>query len=91
MPFDVKCPNCGGIYYETTKYFERYRAADGRMFRLKEQYGPNGYNWEGFPADRSIQFADLACPNCGGSIVNSSGRVPKLIETDPEPKPEKKK
>jgi ribosomal protein S27E len=80
--YDVKCPGCGEIFFETTHFYEMWKAANGRMFKLKHPYGETGYNWTTFPADTSCQFADLACPQCGTSIVSSTGRVALLY--DPE-------
>ena len=75
ISYDVKCPVCGEVYYETTEQFNPNAMTTGEMLRFKSKYGPGsgGYNW-------SLPFSDydmgdsLTCVECGGSIA-PSGKV----------------
>lgn len=82
----VRCPFCREIYLETTEAFDPGRTANGPMFRLTEQYGPNGYNWSVFPPDEWIIQDALECPGCMNPIVGADGKVnpENLIPDEPE-------
>ena len=83
----VRCPFCREIYLETTEAFDPNRTANGPMFRLTEQYGPNGYNWSVFPPDEWIIQDALECPGCLNPIVGADGKVnpENLIADDGRP------
>lgn len=66
----VKCPNCGGVFYETTEEYDPGKMTTGAMLRFTEKYGPSGYNW-------SLPFSDydmsegLVCVECGADMAPS--------------------
>lgn len=68
--YDVKCPACGDIYYETTELFDPNKMATGEMLRFKSKYGPGGYNWSMPFTDYDMAEA-LVCVECGGSLAPS--------------------
>lgn len=74
MP-DVKCRNCGEIYLETTESYAPGKTSNGAMFRFKDKYGPNGYNWSCFPFLDEIIGDALECPGCGVPMVDLSSIV----------------
>ena len=79
--YGVLCPACGQIYHEKTEYFFGDRASNGRMFRLRQQYGASGENWLSFPADEAVRDADLECPGCGNPYTQ--GTKVRVVPLDP--------
>jgi len=73
---DVICPGCKGRFHETTYLFKLNATShDGSMFKLKEKYGPKGYNWTSFPNNVGIKCGDLECPSCGAPYCAGGFRV----------------
>ena len=70
--YGILCPSCGQIYHETTEHFSGSRASNGRMFRLRKQYGASGENWLSFTADEAVRDADLECPGCGNPYTQGT-------------------
>ena len=68
ISYDVKCPACGDIYYETTEFFDPARMATGEMLRFKTKFGPGGYNWSMPFTDYDMAEA-LVCVECGGAMA----------------------
>lgn len=81
---DVICPGCRGRYHETTDAFDPEAPPNGTMFRLKDQYGPQGYHWSSFAPSLGVIGALLVCPNCDVPYVGNSGRV--MLDGEVEPK-----
>lgn len=82
---DVICPGCKGRFHETTDLF-RYNAKshDGSMFKLKEKYGPNGFNWSSFPNNVGIKYGDLDCPSCGAPYCSGGFKVILAFNKHPD-------
>lgn len=75
----VKCPGCCEVYLETTDTFDPDKVPNGTMFRLRPEYGPNGYNWTAFPHDEWIIGGALECPGCGSPIAGMDGRKVMVV------------
>ena len=73
---DVKCRHCRGIFLETTKLYDPNIPSHGAMFRLKEKYGPKGYNWSIWPYKDYIRVDALECPGCNQPLINKN----KIVE-----------
>lgn len=94
MSYEVVCPGCGGSFHDISDKFNQDASSHtGDMFILKEQYGPNGYNWTAFPNNDGIQCGDLECPDCGTPYCSGGFKVnirkivvfnPVIIEDIPE-------
>jgi hypothetical protein len=84
--FDVKCPTCGKVCYETTEAFDPVKMATGAMLRFKKKFGPEGYNWSMPFTDYDMAEA-LTCAECGGSLSpNGFMKIEGLtkdVEVDP--------
>ena len=84
----VKCPNCGGVFYETTDEYDPSKMTTGAMLRFTEKYGPNGYNWS-LPFSEYDMSEGLVCVDCGSDLApNGYLGIDKLILT-PMDKPER--
>ena len=82
ISFDVKCPSCGEIFFETTEAFDPHKMTTGEMLRFKKQYGPGGYNWSMPFSDYDMAEA-LVCAECGGSLAPSGKvKVEPLMDGD---------
>jgi hypothetical protein len=97
--YDVKCPTCGNIYFETTGDYSPDWMTTGAMLRFKKEFGPEGYNWSRPFSDYDMAEA-LICPACDGALApNGHVRIgdpagkrfaPEQTETVPIPSTHKK-
>jgi len=80
----VKCPNCSGVFYETTETYDPGKMTTGKMLRFTEKYGPNGYNWS-LPFSEYDMSEGIVCVECGTDMAPSGYLgVDKLILTTPD-------
>jgi uncharacterized C2H2 Zn-finger protein len=80
----VKCPNCGGVFYETTEEYDPGKMTTGAMLRFTEKYGPNGYNWS-LPFSDNDMSEGLICVECGADMAPSGYLgIDKLVLTAPD-------
>jgi len=77
--YDVSCPHCCGTFLETTPAFDPDRPANGSMFAAKQHIKDAG--WSVFPLYDTTEYANLVCPSCDGALVDSLGRVLRLVDT----------
>ena len=75
--FDVLCPHCNGIFLETTEHFTDKTPANGSMFKAVQSVVDAG--WSVFPLYDSTEYDDIICPSCEGTLVDSYGRVSRLV------------
>ena len=76
--FDVLCPHCNGVFLETTEHFTDKTPANGSMFKAVQHIVDAG--WSVFPLYDSTEYDDIVCPSCGGTLVDSTGRVVRMVE-----------
>jgi len=80
----VKCPNCSGVFYETTDEYDPGKMTTGAMLRFTEKYGPNGYNWS-LPFSDNDMSEGLICVECGSDMAPSGYLgIDRLILTQPD-------
>lgn len=75
--YDVLCPHCCGTFLETNSHFREDGPANGSMFEPKEHIKDAG--WSVFPLYDSTEYADITCPSCGGVLVDSLGKVVRMV------------
>lgn len=75
MRYDVICPFCGGVYFETTDNFNE--PAKGNMFVPKQEIVDAG--WTTFPLYETTEYNNLVCPSCGQPLVDTAGRLVKKV------------
>jgi len=88
---DVICPGCKGRFHETNDHYRHNaKSHNGVMFKLKEKYGPKGFNWTSFPNNTGIKCGDLECPSCGAPycaggfrVTVTSTRAPEVLVSSP--------
>jgi len=65
---DVICPQCRGVFYETTEHYDPARVPNTSMVRLKEPY--RSWGWQDVntppPGDGP---GHMECPGCGAALV----------------------
>ncbi len=83
---NIKCPHCCGVFLETTEKYTLDRISNGAMFKLKEAYGINGYNWSCFPFLEETICDQLECPGCGVPMIESDGKIRAMISDTQETK-----
>lgn len=67
FPLDVLCPSCGLSHNSTTKEYNHKIDANPAMLRLKPKYA--SYGWDELPADASMGYGCLECPECGSALA----------------------
>ena len=83
--YDLVCPQCGEICFETTESFDSERYADAGMFKLKRQFtAAEGNQWDGFPPDPTAGYGLLECVQCGGAYAPSGRVIVRTQEVTPE-------
>ena len=80
--YDVICPGCKGRYHETGELFNSEQTSHGGMLRFKKKFGPQGYNWSGFPFNTSMRSGDLECPSCGSLYCGGGTKIKVESQTD---------
>ena len=75
MRYDVICPFCGGVYFETTDNFNE--PAKGNMFVPKQEIVDAG--WTTFPLYDTTEYNNLVCPSCDQPLVDTAGRLVKKV------------
>jgi len=68
----VKCPNCGSIYFKTTKEYVAKEMAHPGMIEMLEPW--KSWGWENGFQDRTGGIGDLFCPGCG-SLLAPDGKL----------------
>ena len=63
----VKCPNCGGIYFRTTKTYRVRETANAGMIEMLEPW--KGWGWGNGIQDETNGYGDMACPGCGNMLA----------------------
>jgi len=69
----VKCPNCGAIYFQTTDQYDPRAILTGEMLEWIPRYGPDGLNW-GLPFAASDLSEAVICEGCGAPLA-PTGRL----------------
>lgn len=77
--YDVQCQRCCGTFHETTEKFDPLVAANGTMFKLKQQYRDAG--WSSFPQYPDTQYENIVCPSCGAGYLDNKGIALRLNPT----------
>ena len=76
--YDVQCPHCNGVFFETNGNFDETIPANGSMFTAKKMIVDAG--WSFMPLYDSTEYADVVCPSCDGQLLDSSGKVLRMTE-----------
>lgn len=70
--FDVVCPKCLVVCYETSKHYDPNRVTNGSMLKLKRPFSENQWG----EADPSATFGALLCASCGDTLAHpKTGRI----------------
>ena len=81
---DVKCPQCGKTYYETTDTFDPDISPNGSMLRLKEPWRSRGWATYGLGRieGKGLLVYGMECTGCGAPLA-PSGKL-RIVNKPPE-------
>ena len=67
MTYEVKCPCCGGVFFETTDKYNANQSLNPTMIRLLPIY--QSYGWAEVVHDASCGYGDMICPECESMLA----------------------
>lgn len=71
QPLDVVCPQCRGVFCETTEHYDAARQPNTSMCRLKEPY--RSWGWAEFHSPPPGEgMGHMECPGCGAALVTAT-------------------
>lgn len=76
---DVVCPQCRGVFHETTETYDPERVPNTSMCRLKEPY--HSWGWEDFYSAPGEGSGNMECPGCGAPYVTVNMRLETRTQT----------
>ena len=80
----VKCPNCRGVYLETTDKYTPKTLPNGSMVKLLDKYIKLHWSTfaDGLGANGGTAYSSMRCPSCTASMLLKNRLV---VIPDPEP------